>query len=567
MLRDPKNSYLTLLAFLFTGTFCFGETYDCANPSRGIPAESILQRLAVGLEYTDDGRIIRSPGKTLTLDSSARAALHHFIVSTRPNVQYTLRQDCRVCSGKGYTEKWERDPKVFGDLGRMGPRRSCADCGGRVGPLFTELDLEIVWSGPLPPLQDSPKLKAFKAKQISARAGKASAQIEVASVYAEGGVVPKDLNVALDWYTKAAMQGERAALAPLARLYLDSSSSFHDPAYGLALSAVAFPDSVQAEGAEFVRFKDLTNEASSPGAGLSRHLQFLEAGLLAPLIAQGLQDKSLAEKVLLPASARRAFLPKATLSADAPIERRAAYVSGLARYFGFGFSEANPDEGLRLIESAASRRDVESLLLLGMHFDAGKVYDASAPTAWAFYAVAARAGSTEPFSARRLRQFAETDVVVEWDAAIDVLFERFQSGLIPPAMFRELADLSLYRTMTSGSAAVVGGPYDTASSQDRPLSKPEVYSRTRSLLTQKLQGVELADEDVTVSRKCWDDGTTRFYSVSGIVTFTNAASRRETAPFTLCFKIKDASTPPTLISFVAGSARFGEFPAECGRRP
>ena len=269
----------------------------------------------------------------------------------------------------------------------------------------------------------------------------------------------------------------------------------------------------------------------------------------------------------MPASARRSFLPKATLAADAPIEVRAAYVRGLARYFGFGFPEANPDEGLRLIESAASRRDVESLLLLGMHFDAGKVYAASPPAAWAYYAVSARAGSTEPFSARRLRQFAETDIVVEWDGAVDVLFDRFQAGLIPPAMFRDLADLSLYRTMTSGPAFVAGGPYDTSSSQDRPLSKHEVYSRTRSLLTQKLQGVELADEDVTVSRKCWDDGATRFYSVSGIVTFTNAAARRETVPYTLCFKIKDTSTPPTLISFVAGSARFGEFPAECVRQP
>jgi len=551
-----------LCLMCFGPSFVFSQVYDCAGPKLDIPFHEVFSQVGEGLAYTEDGEIISAPGRRLST-STPREVFFHYVARNNPTITVQTLVRCDRCGGKGGFRGIVR--KDAFDLGTIVDEK-CGACNGR-GGAKESMTVQVTYSGQLPPLPASPRRIAFNRKLTSAQDGSAAAQLEVAAGYMEGRVVPKDLNVALDWYTKAAMQGERAALAPLARLYLDSSSSFHDPAYGLALSAVAFPDSVQAEGAEFVRFKDVTNEASSPGAGLSRHLQFLEAGLLAPLIAQGLQDKSLAEKVLLPASARRAFLPKATLSADAPIEVRAAYVRGLARYFGFGFSEANPDEGLRLIESAASRRDVESLLLLGMHFDAGKLYDASAPTAWAFYAVAARAGSTEPFSARRLRQFAETDVVVEWDAAIDVLFERFQSGLIPPAMFRDLADLSLYRTMTSGSAVVVGGPYDTASSQDRPLSKPEVYSRTRSLLTQKLQGVELADEDVTVSRKCWDDGTTRFYSVSGIVTFTNAASRRETAPFTLCFKIKDASTPPTLISFVAGSARFGDFPAECGRRP
>lgn len=84
---------------------------------------------------------------------------------------------------------------------------------------------------------------------------------------------------------------------------------------------------------------------------------------------------------------------------------------------------------------------------------------------------------------------------------------------------------------------------------------------------QKLRVIELSDEDVSVVRKCWDDGVTRYYAVSGIVTFTNASSRSETAPYTLCFKLMDASAPPVLISFIAGSAQFGEFPAQCGRRP
>jgi hypothetical protein len=84
---------------------------------------------------------------------------------------------------------------------------------------------------------------------------------------------------------------------------------------------------------------------------------------------------------------------------------------------------------------------------------------------------------------------------------------------------------------------------------------------------QKLQVVELGEEDVSVVRKCWDDGSTRFYSVSGLVTFTNASSRRETAPYTLCFKLSELSSPPVLIFLSAGSAVYGEAPAQCGRQP
>jgi hypothetical protein len=84
---------------------------------------------------------------------------------------------------------------------------------------------------------------------------------------------------------------------------------------------------------------------------------------------------------------------------------------------------------------------------------------------------------------------------------------------------------------------------------------------------QKLRIVELAGEDLTVTRKCWDDGATRFYSVSGVVSFMNTDSRREVTPYTLCFKISDAGSSPTLLSYVAGSAQFGEFPVQCGRNP
>ena len=87
------------------------------------------------------------------------------------------------------------------------------------------------------------------------------------------------------------------------------------------------------------------------------------------------------------------------------------------------------------------------------------------------------------------------------------------------------------------------------------------------MLQLKLRVIEASPDDECVFRKCWDDGTDRFYAVSGIVTFTKPDSRRETAPFTVCFKAADASSTPALIYCSAGSVIFGEYPAECRRRP
>lgn len=540
-----------------------GEDLDFRTATPG-EYYAVFNQLADGLEYNADGDIVRAPGKRLPYTDAARIALIHYIAKENPTVTFTVLRRCSTCEGKG------RGVRIEGREGaNLGYQVHwvCSSCNGRA--TFPEtLSRRVVYSGELPRKWDSPKVMAFRNRLRDAGDGSAAAQLEVARGYLEGVLVPKSLEDARNWFTKAAMQGEKDALAPLAQLYLDEANPFHDLAFGLALRTVAFPESAQADTADFIRFKDVANDASAPEAGLKRHLQVLEAGLLAPLVAKGLRDKALAEKVLMPDTVRMAFPAKAPLAVDAVLDSRAAYARGVATYFGYGFAKPDSEEALRLFELAASKRDADALLLLGMHFDAGRIYPSSPATAWAFYAVASRAGCTEPFSGRRLRMFAETEVAADWDGAPDALFDHFQAGVITPVMFRQLADLSLYRTLkplTPASAS--SNPYDTAASQDRPLSKPQVFSRSRSLLMQKLRVIELSDEDVSVVRKCWDDGVTRYYAVSGIVTFTNASSRSETAPYTLCFKLTDASAPPVLISFIAGSAQFGEFPAQCGRRP
>ncbi len=569
MKRCSLARFLCLLVLCTSSaSILFAEEYDCARPTRNISPEFVIRRLAEGLEYTDDGKVVPSPGKTMVLTSASRAALRHYIVNNRPRITYRLIQECKPCSNTGWVRKWEYDPKIFGDLGREGPPRECTACGGRVGPLVTDLDLEVVWSGPLPPLEESPKLKDYKAKLLSAREGSAPAQLFVGLAMSEGRFGSRDVEAAREWLTAAAAQRELAALEPLARLYLDPASPFHDHAYGLALSAVAFPGSVQADGDGFVRFKDVANGSDSPEAGLTLQLQVLEAGLLAPVIGSGLKDKKVAAKVLSPGGARRAFAAKPALASESGLDARAAYVRGLARYFGHGFQAPDREEGLRLLELAASKRDVDALALLGMHFDAGRVYPASSSTAWAFYEVAVRAGCSEPFPKRRLRAFAETDVVSDWEGALEVLLERFQAGVIPATMFRQLGDLSIYRSLRPlGAASASSGPFDTAATQDSPLPRAQVFGLVRSLLSQKVRIIELASEDVSVVRKCWDDGAVRFYSVSGIMTFSNSGSRRETAPYTLCFKVVDPSSPPEFICLDAGSYRMGDFPAQCGRRP
>lgn len=569
MSRFPQSASLWVLALLLSATArLFAEEFDCARPPVGISAESVIQRLANGLDYTEDGEIVSAPGRRMKLDSASRIALRHYIVRTRPRISFTLTETCSDCRGVGFTEKWEYDPAIFGDLGRPGLKRPCSSCRGRIGPLVTSRELEVVWSGPLPELHASPKLQAFRGKLNSANDGNASAQLEVAQGFLEGKIVRKNVPDALKWFTAAAQQGEKAALAPLSQLYLDSANAFHDYAYGLALSAVADPALARADGPEFVAFAETSNVATDPEAGLNRYLQVVEAGLLAPRIVQGLNDRTQIEKVLSPELVRKSFPLKGPISAEARSDKRALFVRGVARYLGYGFSSPDHAEGLRLIEEAACKQDADSFLVIALHYDAARDYAASEPTAWAFYSIARSLGSTNAFCLARLSKFAETEVAVDWAGAPEALLAHLQQGRFTPAVIRDLADLSLYRIVRPAAAAPgAPNPFDTAATQETPLSKAQVISKARSMLHLKLKVIEIAPDDECVFRKCWDDGTDRFYSVSGIVTFTDAESRREIAPFTVCFKATDATATPTLLYCSAGSFLFGEFPSECGRRP
>jgi TPR repeat protein len=411
-------------------------------------------------------------------------------------------------------------------------------------------------------------LQAFRGKLNSANDGNASAQLEVARGFLEGKIVPKSVPDALKWFTAAAQQGEKAALAPLSQLYLDSANVFHDYAYGLALSAVADSTIARADGPEFVAFADTSNVATDPEAGLNRYLQVLEAGLLAPRISEGLNDKAQVEKVFSPELVRKSFPLKGPISAEARLDKRALFVRGVARYLGYGFSSPDRAEGLRLIEEAACKQDADSFLVIALHYDAARDYPASEPTAWAFYSLARSLGSTNAFCLARLSKFTETEVAIDWVGAPEALLAHLQQGRFTPAVIRDLADLSLYRVARPAAAAPgTPNPYDTATTQETPMSRAQVFSKARSMLLLKLNVIEVAPDDECVFRKSWDDGTTRFYVVSGIVTFTNASSRREPAPFTVCFKAADATSVPALLYCSAGSFLFGEFPPECGRRP
>jgi len=523
----------------------------------------VFNQVGAGLEYTEDGEIVRAPGKRLA-DSTPRAAFFHYVARNNPTVSVQLLVKCSSCDGKGGFRGIVR--RDTADLGTI-VDEPCTACNMRGGTMQT-VTLTVTYGGRLPPMPDSPKLISFRGKLNSARDGNPSAQLLVAKGYLDGKIIPKSVNDALKWFTEAAKQGERDALAPLSQLYLDPANLFHDFAYGLALSAVADSTLARIDGPDFVAFDAITNNATDPEAGLNRYLQVVEAGLLAPRIVQGLNDRTQIEKVLSPELVRKSFPMKGPISAEARADKRALFVRGVARYLGYGFTAPDRSEALRLIEEAACKQDAEAFVMIALHYDTAKEYPASEPTAWAFYSLARSLGSVNPFCLSRLSKFAETDVSVDWAGAPEALLVHLQQGRFTPAVIRDLADLSLYRIVRPAAAAPgAPNPFDTAATQETPLSKAQVISKARSMLHLKLKVIEIAPDDECVFRKCWDDGTDRFYSVSGIVTFTDAESRREIAPFTVCFKATDATATPTLLYCSAGSFLFGEFPSECGRRP
>jgi len=553
---------LCLFCLLLGAPPVSAQVYDCAAPMSGVSFNDVFNQVGVGLEYTEDGEIVSAPGKRLS-PSTPRAAFFHYVARNNPTVTVQLFVKCSACGGKGGFRGIVRVDTA--DLGQI-VDEPCAVCNRRGGSMQS-VTLTVTYGGRLPPMPDSPKLIAFRGKVISAQAGNAAAQLEVAKGYQEGRFVPKDQNEALKWFTEAAKQGEKDALAPLARLYLDSANAFHDYAYGLALSAVADSTLARADGPEFVAIAENAIVPPNPEAGLNHHLLVLEAGLLAPRIAQGLNDRTLIERMLSPSLVRKSFPLKGPLSAESRADKRALFVRGVSHYLGYGFSSPDRSEGLRLIEEAACKQDADSFLMIALHYDTAKDYPASEPTAWAFYSLARSLGSTNAFCLARLSKLAETDVAVDWAGAPEALLTHLQQGRFTPAVIRDLADLSLYRVVRPAAAPGAPNPFDTASTQETPMSKAQVLSKARSMLMLKLRVSEVAADEECVFRKCWDDGTTRFYAVSGIVTFINAESRQETAPFTVCFKTADASSVPALLYCSAGSFLFGEFPPECGRRP
>lgn len=541
-----------------------GQVYDLAHPLPGVRFNDVFSQVAEGLEYTEDGDIVRSPGKRMPYNESTHAAFLHYVSRNKPTVTVTVFVPCGNCKGNGtYRGTVRRDVL---DLG-VTVDGICSVCNGRRGDSRT-LSLTVTYGGQLPPMPKSPKIMAFERKVSSAERGDVSAQLEVAKAFLDGKIVPRSIKDALRWLTEASKKGDKNALTSLARLYLDPANAFHDHAFGLALSAVADPTLVRADGPDFVTIADATRVATDPEAGLIHHLQVLEAGLLAPRIAQGLKEKNQADAVLAPDSVRKSFPARAPLSAEVRADKRALFVRGVARYLGHGFAAPDRAEALRLIEESACMQDADSFLMIALHYDTAIDYPASAPTAWAFYGVARGLGSTNPFCAARLSKFAETDVAGDWAGAPEALLEQLQQGRLTPAAIRDLADLSLYRLVRpAATASGAADPFDTAATQETPLSKAQVCSKARSLLQLKFRVVEASPDDECVFRKCWDDGTDRFYAVSGIVTFTRPDSRRETAPFTVCFKAADASSTPALIYCSAGSVIFGEYPPECRRRP
>jgi hypothetical protein len=168
----------------------------------------------------------------------------------------------------------------------------------------------------------------------------------------------------------------------------------------------------------------------------------------------------------------------------------------------------------------------------------------------------------------RLKLLSGTDLATDWQGVPKILLAHLRQGRFTPELIGSLVDLSNYRTLPLvAKSPGAPNPFDVSASQESPLSKAEVVSKAQAMLRLKLKVVGISTEEETVFRKCWDDGTTRFYAVSGVVKFIDSASRHETAPYTVCFKVANASAVPTLLHFSAGSALFGDMPPECGRGP
>jgi TPR repeat protein len=533
------------------------DEYDCRVGRSDVAFIDVFEQLANGLEYNEDGVVVPAQGKRLQLTADTKIAFFHYVASVRPTVTLKTRNRCTSCNGSGGTRR--RLDRSFGDynLGNIVEGVKCESCNGN-GFSVGYVSCVVTFRGELPTLAESPRAKEMKRKLYLAQEGDAQAQYEVGLFYRLGKGFKRDLNLAREWLTKSAIQGESRAIPELAELYCDPSSSYYDRAFGLSLFYATGNNNLNS-----YKKKGLSRALSevTPATkleALRECLDEMEAIVLGPRIKEVLNHKKEIASVLDPESARKSFpLVKNNILPD-PKDSQAVLKTGISKYFGLGYAKADKDEGMRLIEDAASKSNSFAFTIIALHFDAGVFYQQSDSTAWSYYYVARKLGYNDDYCVGRANSLEYSDIGSDWAGYPEMVFQYFKSGKLDSAFIRRSQDLSICRFLPKRNATPVSltAPLvNTISSS--PISSAQGIEFAKSIIRSKYNQAEFFDGESFSCQKYSDANSIYYYTVAGVVTKSNGNGVSIPSTFLVSFKIANSTEAPSLLYCMVFGTREG----------
>ena len=536
------------------------EEYDCRVGRSDLAFIDVFEQLANGLEYNEDGVIVPAQGKRLQLTADTKIAFFHYVALNHPTVSVKKLTRCSSCNGTGGTRR--HNEGTFGDyhLGTIVEGVKCAACNGN-GFTVGYVSCVVTYSGVLPTLADSPRAKELKRKLYLAQEGDAQAQYEVGICYRLGKGLKCDLNLAREWLSKSAIQGEIRAIPELAELYCDPNSSYYDRAFGLSLYyAIGNNDLHSFKKKEVNRALSELTQANKLWA-LRECLDEMEAMVLGPRIKQGLNTKDEITTVLDPELARKTFpVVKNNISSD-PKDTLALLKIGISKYFGLGYPKANKDEGMKLIEDAASKSNPFAFMIIALHFDAGVFYQESESTAWSYYYIAKKLGYNNDYCVRRADSLEHSDIGSDWAGYPEIVLQYLKSGKLDSAFIRRSQDLSICRFIPKISTTINSSTTPHGNTNPSfPISSSQGIEFAKSIIRSKYNQAEFFDEESFSCQKYSDSNSVFYYNVAGVVTKNCGNGLSIPSTFLVSFKIANNSDTPTLLYCSVFGTREGSVP-------
>jgi TPR repeat protein len=354
----------------------------------------------------------------------------------------------------------------------------------------------------------------LKRKLYQAQEGDAQAQYEVGLLYRLGKGFKRDLDLAREWLTKSAIQGESRAIPELAELYCEPSSSFYDRGFGLSLFYAAGNGNVHNFKKKGLRLTRSEETRTVKLQALRDCLDEMEAMVLGPRIKEALNTKEGILSVLNPESARKSFpVVKNNILPDSK-DSLTLLKTGISKYFGLGYTKADKDEGMRLIEIAASQSNPFALTIIALHFDAGVFYQESDSTAWAYYYIAKKLGYSDEYCIARIDALEHSDVGTDWAGYPEILFQYLKSGKLDSAFIRRSQDLSICRFLPKrNTTPVTSNASPNVTNNNFPISSSQGIEFAKSIIRNKYSQAEFLDEQRFSCQKYSDSNGIFYYNV------------------------------------------------------